>query len=190
VRPKARKSGNLRANRGRYQRNNQRTDQRNRNLAFAVCQIAHIGPCNRPADRLALDRRRGNRAKRRKLKANTMSDATARLMSAIAAKSAAPVTRIEPKAKSKRADLDWSKIDLDTLPTEAREAWDNYKAAKKFMAEEMAKVRLILTKLIDPKDNEELVVNDYYGDLSMAIKPREAKRATGAISLADFKAKA
>ena len=116
-----------------------------------------------------------------------MSDATARLLSAIAAKSPAPVMRIQPKAESK---LNWSKIDLATLPADAREAWDNYKAAQKFMRDELAKVRAILTDLVQPDDNEELVVNDYYGNLSMAIKPREEKRVAGAISLAAFKAKA
>lgn len=111
-----------------------------------------------------------------------MSDATARVLSAIAAKSnVQPIRSIEPE---------WANLDVDTLPKEAQSAYATYKAAAKIAAEQRTAFETIVTDLVDPKAGEKLIFGYRFGKLSVAIVPADKpKSRTNAISLAALKAR-
>jgi len=110
----------------------------------------------------------------------------ARVMSAIAAASNAPVTRIEPKAKP--ADKpDWMEIDPSSLPQSAQDALATYRAAQDIANKAKAELAQIMTDLVDPLDSEQLILGFNYGKFSLAIVPKaKAKAKSAAVSLADF----
>jgi len=114
-----------------------------------------------------------------------MSNAQARVLSAIAAASNAPVARIEPKAKE--AKPDWMEIDTSTLPQSAQDALATYRAAQDIANKAKAELAAIMTSLVDPLDNEQLILGFNYGKFSLAIVPKtKTKKPSAAASLADF----
>ena len=122
---------------------------------------------------------------RHNMKAKSMSNMQARVMSAIAAASNAPVTRIEPKAKE--AKPDWMEIDPSTLPQPAQDALATYRAAQDIANKAKAELAAIMTGLVDPLDSEQLILGFNYGKFSLAIVPKaKAKKPSAAASLADF----
>jgi hypothetical protein len=69
--------------------------------------------------------------------------------------------------------LDWSEVDMDTLPESAAEAYDAYKAARKAAAEAKAEFELAFTKAARKAkklpDSKKLLFGYNFGKLSIAV---------------------
>ena len=92
-----------------------------------MCQIAHRRAYKPPADRLALDRWRGN-PQRHNLKDKPMTvPANARILSAI-------TKPIVEAAKPAPKEIEWTQLDPDSLSADLRKAYEEYRAAAKAAA--------------------------------------------------------
>lgn len=146
-----------------------------------MCQNAHRKACNRPADRLALDRRQGN-PPRHNMKAKPMTvPANARILSAVVA------TAKEAAKPAPAKELEWTQLDPSTLSPDLRKAYDAYKDAARHANTLREAFERQMTVAIDPLDSEKVVFGYRFGKLSLAIAPADKPRKpSAAVSLADF----
>ena len=107
--------------------------------------------------------------------------ANARILSAITK----PIVEAAKPAPAK--EIEWTKLDAESLSPDLRKAYDDYRAAAKAAATLRTAFEALMTNAIDPLDTEKVIFGYKFGGLSLAIVPADKpKRRTAAISLADF----
>lgn len=88
-----------------------------------------------------------------------------------------------------KSELNWLTIDIATLTTDQRKAWDAYKAQYAAMKAAREEFEHLIAKAANPPAGKRVVFGYNFGKLSVALADDDAKRSakpSSSTSLADL----
>lgn len=92
-------------------------------------------------------------------------------------------------AKQHEVQADWREVSPDTLPTETRKLYDDYKEAQRYAASQREAFEAAMSSIAACPQGQRLAFGYRFGKLSIAVIPddKPARRpASAPASLADF----